>query len=189
MNNYKRSIVITYRDGTTISIDVPDLYYKNKYNKKSDAKLHSIFLKEYNSFINAVNTQCDIIKVGKYLKFSNATISAKNILGIDIVESACCDNNSVSSAEVNIPGVHDKVYLSIEDSKIKELIDKLCDTELIGNIDSLVKKLNSFLGNSNVEFTLKKRTKSSTSNKKQQKQDTDSPKDGSNSRQILLESS
>ena len=39
----KRIILVTYRNGSTVSIDVPENYYVEKYKKKPEAKLHKIF--------------------------------------------------------------------------------------------------------------------------------------------------
>ena len=94
-----------------------------------------------------------MIQVSKYLTFSNASISAKNVLGIDIKEMIC--ESLPESNTVHVPGVHDQLFLNIENTRVEELVNKLCDSTLIANVDALVKKLLSFLNKSNVEFTIK----------------------------------
>ena len=36
----KRCIVVTYKNGSSINIDVPELYYQEKYKNKSEDRLH-----------------------------------------------------------------------------------------------------------------------------------------------------
>ena len=170
----KRFVVITYKDGSTINIDVPELYYQNKYNNKPQEKLHKIFLKEYNAFVNALNKTEGIIKVGKYLTFSNASVSTQNVLGVDIKELECevlpLDNT------VHVPGVHDQVYLNISGTRFEEFVNKVCETNIIDDADNLIKKLLSFFNKSNVEFTIKagsKKPQQSTTTRKSKKSEQD----------------
>ena len=66
----KQCIVITYKNGSSVNIDVPELYYQEKYLKKPSKKIHKIFIKEYNSFVKAMNKASEIVSVGAHLKFS-----------------------------------------------------------------------------------------------------------------------
>ena len=133
-------------------MDVPSEYYKNKYSKKPEKKLHSIFMKEYNSFVKALNKEPNVITVGKYLGFSNATISGKDVLSIDIkdfdTEVKPLDNT------VFIPGVHDKVYLDLTDTRLDALLDKIEELEIIENSNKLLQKLVSFFNKSDFEFNI-----------------------------------
>lgn len=36
----KKLIIITYNTGSTVSIEVPEHYYQDKYKKKPEKKLH-----------------------------------------------------------------------------------------------------------------------------------------------------
>ena len=166
----KQCVVIMYKNGTSVNIDVPTEYYKNKYSKNSEKKLHSIFMKEYKSFVKALNKEPSVLSVGKYLKFSSATISGKDVLSVDIkdfdMEAKPLDNT------VFIPGVHDKVYLDLTDTRLDALLDKLEELQVIENLDKLVQKLVGFLNKSNVEFTIKagKKPTATTSRKKKEEQ-------------------
>ena len=137
----KRNIVITYKDGTTINIDVPELYYVNKHKKYNDKRLHKVFMKEYDAFINAMSKQRGMISVGKYLKFSNASVNSCNVLGIDLKEV----DIDVDSSTIKVPGTHDQVYLNIDGTKVETLINKIVDSDIIDNADNLFKKLSSFI--------------------------------------------
>lgn len=149
----KQCIVVTYKNGTSINIDVPSDYYKNKYSKKSDKKLHDIFIKEYCAFNKALNKEDGVVEVGKYLKFSHATISAKDVLSVDIKdfdsEAKPLDNT------VFIPGVHDKVYLDLTDTRLDNLLNKMEEMEILDNTNKLLQKLVSFFNKSDVEFNIK----------------------------------
>lgn len=160
----KRCIVITYRNGSSINLDIPELYYKEKYAKKSNTQLHRIFIKEYSRFVKALNSSSNVVQVNKYLKFSNATVSSKDVLSIDIkdleVETKPLDNT------VFIPGVHDRVYLDLNDTRLDNFLNKLEKLEIVENTDQLIKKLVSYFNKSNVEFTIKAGRKSPSSKKK-----------------------
>lgn len=165
--------MIMYKNGTSINIDIPSEYYRNKYSKKPEKKLHSIFIKEYNSFVKALNKEPSVITVGKYLGFSNATISGKDVLSIDIkdfdTEAKPLDNT------VFIPGVHDKVYLDLTDTRLDNFLNRLEELQVVENMDKLVQKLVSFFNKSNVEFTVKAGKKpAATPRKKKEEQVTDS---------------
>ena len=146
-------IAITYKNGTFINLEVSLDYYKNKYKKKSEKKLHSIFMKEYKAFVKALNKEPNIINVGKFLGFSNATISGKDVLSVDIKDVGV--NAKPLEDTMFIPGIHDKVYLDLTDTRLDGFLDKLEDLQLIENFDKLVQKLVGFLNKSNVEFTIK----------------------------------
>ena len=121
----KQCIVVTYKNGSSINLDVPELYYQEKYAKKPAKKCHAIFLKEYNKFVNALNKTDGIVQVGKYLKFSNATVSGKDVLSIDIKELA--EEVKPVDNTIFVPGVHDRVYLDFTDTKLEALFTKLED--------------------------------------------------------------
>lgn len=169
----KRVIVVTYNNGSSVNLDVPELYYKEKYSKKSDKKLHKIFTKEYSKFVNALNNPKDeVVQVGKYLKFSNAIVSSKGVLSVDIkdleTEVKPLDNT------VFVPGVHDKVYLDLSDTRLDNFLNKLEELETLENLDVLVKKLVSYFNRSNVEFTIKSGKKTPTPKKKNSDEGVDS---------------
>lgn len=149
----KQCIVVTYKNGSSINLDVPELYYQEKYAKKPAKKCHAIFLKEYNKFVNALNKTDGIVQVGKYLKFSNATVSGKDVLSIDIKELA--EEVKPVDNTIFVPGVHDKVYLDFTDTKLEALLTKLEDLSLLENLDKLVQKLVSYFNKANVEFSIK----------------------------------
>ena len=147
----KKSIVITYKNGSTVNIDVPETFYSIKYKNKSDKKLHKIFMKQYDNFVSALNKGVGIIKVCKYLPFSNATISAEGILGIDIKVI----DSSTGLTQVTVPGVHDKTYLDISETSLDTILKKLESTNVIENLDTFIKKINSMLSKNNVEVSIK----------------------------------
>lgn len=149
----KQCIVVTYKNGSSINLDVPELYYQEKYAKKPAKKCHAIFLKEYNKFVNALNKTDGIVQVGKYLKFSNATVSGKDVLSIDIKELA--EEIKPVDNTIFVPGVHDRVYLDFTDTKLEALLTKLEDLSLLENLDKLVQKLVSYFNKANVEFSIK----------------------------------
>lgn len=149
----KYQIVITYRNGSIITLDVPNNYYQEKYSKKSDTAIHKIFIKEYKNFINAMNKNDSMVDVGKYLEFSNATISASNILGIDL--KTIDEVVSLNESNISIPGVHDKTYLDISETSLDTILKKLESTNLIENLDKFIQKVNSMMSKNNVEVVIK----------------------------------
>ena len=165
----KYQIVITYRNGSIITLDVPNNYYQEKYSKKSDTAIHKIFIKEYKNFINAMNKNDSMVDVGKYLEFSNATISASNILGIDL--KTIDEVVSLNESNISIPGVHDKTYLDISETSLDTILKKLESTNLIENLDKFIQKVNSMMSKNNVEVVIKaggakKKSSSTPSSKK-----------------------
>lgn len=100
-----------------------------------------------------LNKKPSIVNVGKYLKFSNATVSGENVLSVDIkdleVEVKPLDNT------VFIPGVHDKVYLDLNDTRLDALLNKMEELSILDNTDKLLQKLVSFFNRNNVEFIIK----------------------------------
>lgn len=163
----KKSIIITYKNGSTINIDVPETFYMSKYKNKPEAKIHKIFMKQYSNFVSALNKTGNIIKVSKYLPFSSAIISAENVLGVDI---KVIDESVPQTFAVSIPGVHDKTYLDISETSLDTILKKLETTNLLENIDTFIKKVNSMMSKNNVQITIKagakKKTTPSTINKK-----------------------
>lgn len=163
----KKSIIITYKNGSTINIDVPETFYIAKYKNKPEAKIHKIFMKQYSNFVSALNKTGNIIKVSKYLPFSSAIISAENVLGVDI---KVIDESAPQTFAVKVPGVHDKTYLDISETSLDTILKKLETTNLLENIDTFIKKVNSMMSKNNVQITIKagakKKTTSSTIKKK-----------------------
>lgn len=157
----KRCIVVTYKNGSSINIDVPELYYQEKYKNKSDSRLHKIFLNEYQKFVTAMNKGTDVVLVGKYLKFSNTSVCGKDVLGIDIKDLE--EEVKPQDNTVYVPGVNDRVFLDISKTQLEDLIQKLNNTDLIDNLDKLVQKMVSYFSKANVEFTIKAGKKPSTS--------------------------
>ena len=169
----KQCIVVTYKNGSSINLDVPELYYQEKYAKKPAKKCHAIFLKEYNKFVNALNKTDGIVQVGKYLKFSNATVSGKDVLSVDIKELA--EEVKPVDNTIFVPGVHDRVYLDFTDTKLEALLTKLEDLSLLENLDKLVQKLVSYFNKANVEFSIKAGKKAPATPRK--KKSTSTPAD------------
>lgn len=155
----KYQVVITYKNGSIITLDVPDNYYQDKYSKKPEEKIHYIFMKEFKAFKKALNNNNNksMIEVGDYLKFSNATISATSVLGVDL--RTLDEVKDLSLANMSIPGVHDKTYLDLGDTGIDVLINKLETTNVIENLDKFLQKVNSMMSKNNVEVTIKAGTK------------------------------
>lgn len=163
----KRVIVITYKNGTSINLDVPELYYQEKYDKQPAQKQHQIFIREYSKFVNALNRASGkVVQVGKYLKFSNATVSSKDILSLDIkdleVEFKPLDNT------IFIPGIHDKVYLDLSDTKLENLLNKIESLNIIENLFKFSQDFMSIFDKSKNELkeTEKKPTTSTSKRKK-----------------------
>lgn len=157
----KRCIVVTYKNGSSINIDVPELYYQEKYKNKVEDRLHKIFLKEYQKFVTAMNKGTDVVLVGKYLKFSNTSVCGKDVLGIDIKDLE--EEVKPQDNTVYVPGVNDRVFLDISKTQLEDLIQKLNNTDLIDNLDKLVQKMVSYFNKANVEFTIKAGKKTSAS--------------------------
>ena len=137
----KQSILIIYKNGSTISLDIPENYYQKKYVNRSDKKLHNIFIKDYKKFVAAINKEKTIIDVNRYLPFSNASISGKDIISVDIKDQMVLEN--VGGVTTFVPGVHDQVYLNIEGSDLEKLLKKLVETEFIEKSCDLIDKLYS----------------------------------------------
>lgn len=158
----KYQIVITYKNGSIITLDVPNNYYQNKYSKKPEEKIHSIFMKEFKAFKSALNKKNNnsMIEVGDYLKFSKATISTTSILGIDL--KTLDEVKDLALANISIPGVHDKTYLDLGDTGIDILINKLETTNVIENLDKFLQKVNAMMSKNNVEVTIKAGVKKKT---------------------------
>ena len=140
-----RSIVINYKNGSMINIDVPETFYADKYKNTSEKKLHKIFMKDYEKFVTALNKSQNVISVNKYLKFSNATISCENVLGVDI--KILDKDNTASQSKIKVPGVYDKTYLDISETSLNALISKIEESNLIDNLNALIQKLNTFITN------------------------------------------
>jgi hypothetical protein len=146
-------ILITYKNGTSINIDVPNNYYKDKYPKKSAAKLNKIFVKDYQKFVAAINsTENSMLYVNKYLAFSNANISCKDVLSIDL---KIIDDDAIEAPGIQISGTPNQICLNLNGTSIEELITKINNLSLIENIDKLIQKFLTYFNKSNVEFTIK----------------------------------
>lgn len=149
-------IIVKYKNGTTLFIDVPENYYQNKYTKKPDAKLHKIFMKEYKKFSSSLKSGQSIINVGKYLGFSNAIITTKDILGIDL--------KPISKDQIeiinNTHGAYDKVYLDIKNTLLNDFIKYLVDLKEDKFLIDLVKKLDFTLDKFNelIKFYIESKT-------------------------------
>lgn len=152
-----KTIVITYKNGTSISLDVPDSYYENKYPTKTKEKLEQIFQKHYGKFVKALNKYEGVLKVKKYLSFSDATVSCDDVLSTDIKtrNGQIPDLPMSGSNAVKVPGVYDKVYLDITDTRLNDFINKLLDLRVLENTDKLLQKINSYLAKTDLEFSMK----------------------------------
>lgn len=168
----KYQIIITYKNGSTIILDVPDNYYQEKYSKKSDTAIHKIFMKEYKNFVDAMNKSENMVNVNKYLSFSKATVSALNVLGIDL-KTVCETPNTNDDTNISVPGVHDKTYLDISETSLDVILKKLESTNLIENLDKFIQniglivdkiafELNSSNSNNNKVESKKKSTTTTT---------------------------
>ena len=164
---FKQYLLIVYKNGSSISLDVPENYYQDKYKNKPEKKLHKIFMREYNSFVKALNKGNAVILVGKYLSFSQASISGKDVLSVDLksIEEMEVQKESVTTF---VPGVHDQVYLNIKDTDLEKLLAKLKETNFVENISKLADKLYSYFNKSNLEFTIKSSKKPTVSRKKKE---------------------
>ena len=152
-----KTIVITYKNGTSINLDVPDLYYENKYPTKTKKRLEQIFQKHYSKFVKAVNKHEGILKVKKYLPFSDTTLSCDDVLSTDIKNrDEQIPNPPMSGSNaVKVPGVYDKVYLDITDTRLNDFLNKLLDLRILENTDRLLQKINSYLAKTDLEFSMK----------------------------------
>ena len=169
-----KSIIVTYKNGSVINIDVPETFYATRYKNTSEKKLHKIFMKEYEKFVSALNKSQTVINVGKYLKFSSAIISCENVLGVDI--KVIEENMNLSQSNISVPGIHDKTYLDISETSLDTILKKLETTNLIENLDLFIKKINAMMAKNNVEVTIKagvkkKSTATSTRKKKESSQE------------------
>lgn len=160
----KQSILIVYKNGSTINLDVPENYYQKNYLNKSDKKIHKKFINDYKKFVTALNKNKTVIDVNKYLPFSNASISGKDIISVDIKDQAICE--TVDPVTTFVPGVHDQVYLNIEGSDLENILKQLAETHLIEKFSNLIDKLYSYVSKSNVEFTIKTAKKTAAPRKK-----------------------
>lgn len=145
-------ITITYKHGTSFVIDVPETYYQTKYPKKSEKKIEKIFQKEYRKFTSALNKDINAIHVGKYLKFSNATIITKNVLGVNLTPKSNVSVIDACSQDATLPS---NTALKFEILKLNNLIDKLESTNIIEESATMLKKINSMMSKNNVEVTIK----------------------------------
>ena len=152
-----KTIVITYKNGASINLDVPDLYYENKYPTKTKEKLEQILQKHYSKFVKAINKYEGILKVKKYLPFSDATLSCDDVLSTDIINrNEQIANPSIGGSNaVKVPGVYDKVYLDITDTRLNDFLNKLLDLRILENTDKLLQKINSYLAKTDLEFSMK----------------------------------
>lgn len=152
-----KSIVITYKNGSIINIDIPETYYIDTYKNTSQTKLHKVFMKEYEHFVSALNKSQSVINVGKYLKFSTATISCQDILGVDI---RVIENDTILSNHMKVaqPELVKQERNSV--SSLDIVFKKLEETNLIENLDIVIKELNKLLSNYNIDIVAKSKSKS-----------------------------
>ena len=152
-----KTIVVIYKNGTSINLDVPDLYYENRYPTKTKERLEQIMQKHYNKFVKAINKHEGILKVKKYLPFSDATLSCDGILSTDIRNKNEQIPNPLTGGNntVKVPGVYDKVYLDITDTRLNDFLNKLLDLRILENTDKLLQKINSYLAKTDLEFSMK----------------------------------
>lgn len=167
----KKLIIITYNTGSTVSIEVPEHYYQNKYKKKPEKKLHQIFIKEYKNLVKALNKGLNVVDVNDYLEFSQASVSGKNILSVDIKEVA--EVNTQTDSQTYIPGVHDQTFLKIEGTSLEKVFKQIEDENLIENLSKFITKVNSYFSKSNVEFTIKAGKKPATTSTSRKKKKVD----------------
>ena len=151
----KKAIIVTYKNGSKINIDIPETFYTKKYKNIPEKYLHRIFMRHYRNFTNALNKDQNVINVNKYLKFSNATISAENVLGVDIKVIDDNDTCNTNLSEMKVPGVHDKTYLDISETSLDIILKKLESTNLLENLDMFIKRVNTMMAKNNVEVTIK----------------------------------
>ena len=150
-----QQISITYKNGILINIDVPNNYYKDKYPKKSEAKINKIFTKEYRKFVAAIDsTENSMLHVNKYLAFSNANISCKDVLSVDL--KVINEDDMVKSSDIQVSsGTPNLIYLNLNGTSIEELVTKINNLSLVENVDKLIQKFLAYFNKSNVEFTIK----------------------------------
>lgn len=165
-----KQIVITYKNGICVKIDVPKDYYKTKYKNKSDEKLYKVFLKDYKKFIKYLCKEGDIVSIGKYLRFSDSFICGKDIMSVDLKDKPCVDtahvilsddtNNSfeISSEKINT------MSIDLSDTQLSDLIKKVNDLGIVDNINTLLSKVNEFMDATMCGSDTKK--KNSTQSKK-----------------------
>lgn len=159
MNRY---IVVTYKSGAIIKIDVPENYYAETFGNKPEQRLHRIFLKEYSKFVTEMNKGKDVVSVGKYLTFSNTSICGKDVLGIDIKDEEEKEDN----VDVYIPGAERDVKVNLSDSQVEKLAETILNSDLIDNLNKGLQKLLTYFGKSNVELSIKAGKKTPTTKKK-----------------------
>ena len=164
----KEYILITYKTGSSITIEIPENFYADRYAKKSSKKLHEIFIKDYRKFVKALNRSESVVDVSKYLPFSNASVCGKDIVSVDIKSSADLNKDPEDAVKTYVPGVHDQVYLNITGTDLEKLLNQLAETGFIEKCSNLIDKLYSYVSKSNVEFTIKtaKKTPATTRKKK-----------------------
>lgn len=150
----KKSIVIKYKNGSSVNIEVLSDFYIKKYPKADENKREKIFISEYKKFLNALSKPQPIINIGSYLKFSNATISGEGILSVDIVD----DNQEIEESNTVISEVNPL-------NLIAEVLQKLDATGIISNLDTLLKKINNMMAKNNVDITIKASNKKATTAK------------------------
>lgn len=171
----KKLIIITYDTGSSVTIEVPERYYQDKYKKKPEKKLHQIFVKEYKNLVKALNKGLNVVDVNNYLEFSQASVSGKNILSVD-VKDVVEEVSTPVDVQTFVPGVHDQVFLNIDQTAMAQVFKQIQDENLIENLSELLAKVNSYFSKSNVEFTIKAGKKptsraSSTTTRRKKKTD------------------
>lgn len=165
----RQTISILYKDGTSIFIEVPENYYFNRYGKKSEKRLHQIFMKDYRKFVNAFKNPSIILNVGDYLPFSNASICGKDVLSIDIKSTlkSSGDNSIPDTNKVFISGlVQEQTSFSLKDTSIEAVFEQLKSNDVVDKLNNTLTLLLSYFARSDVEFTIKSGKKSNAGRKK-----------------------
>ena len=157
----KRYVVVTYKNGSVINIDVPETYYQDKYKNRPEQRLHKIFIKEYSKFVEAMKRGKEVVAVGKYLTFSNTSVCGKDVLGIDIK-----DVDEEVKPEVVIPGTEREVKVDLSESQIEKLAEKVLNSDLLDNLNKSLQKLLTYFSKSNVELSIKAGKKQPATKKK-----------------------
>lgn len=157
----KQLILIQYNNGSSVIINILENYYQQKYSKRPDKKLHAIFMRDYKRFIAALNKGSNIVNVNKYLPFSNASISGKDILSVDI-KTQSIDLETRNEISTHIPNVFNQFYFDLDRVEIEKFLNQLLEANLVEKSSNLLEKLLEYLNKADLEFTAKSRKKRAT---------------------------
>ena len=157
----KQLILIQYNNGSSVIINILENYYQQKYSKRPNKKLHAIFMRDYKRFIAALNKGSNIVNVNKYLPFSNASISGKDILSIDI-KTQPTEFESKDNLITHIPNVFNQFYFDLDRVEIEKFLNQLLEANLVEKSSNLLEKLLEYFNKADLEFTTKSRKKRAT---------------------------